>query len=196
MANLEPVMFDLDKIASESNGLDNSALDAVEVVFAPTKLSSVGHNVPDTSDLYESGAVPHSTRKRTAVVTCMDARIDPLSFAQLPLRVGDAHIIRNAGGRAADAVRSLITSQRLLGTCIIYVIHHTDCGMTKFCDEELRRMLGGGAMVETMAFLPFRNDQQAVIDVRVPIRPLAAYFRWLCLFMRTATGRSLTEVKA
>ncbi|KZT52163.1 carbonic anhydrase [Calocera cornea HHB12733] len=191
MGNLR--MLDLDKIALAGAALDNGALDSIEAAFAHP---SAVPNKPDTSDLYESGPVPHPTRKKLAVVTCMDARIDPLAFAQLPLEVGDAHIIRNAGGRAADAVRSLIASQRLLGTRIIYVIHHTDCGMASFRDEELRRILGGGAMVETMAFLPFCNYQQAVIDDVQFLRdhPLIMSERVRGYIYDVVTG-SLTEVK-
>ena len=69
-----------------------------------------------------------------AVLTCMDARLDPAKFAGLA--EGDAHIIRNAGGRASeDAIRSLVISYKLLGTREWFVIHHTDCGMALFTNE-------------------------------------------------------------
>jgi carbonic anhydrase len=72
-----------------------------------------------------------------AIVTCMDARIDV--FAALGLRPGDAHVIRNAGGAVTeDVIRSLVVSQRLLGTREIAVIHHSDCGMQKFRDDDLK----------------------------------------------------------
>ena len=72
-----------------------------------------------------------------AIVTCMDARIDV--FRALGLREGDAHVIRNAGGAVTeDVIRSLVVSQRLLGTREVAVIHHSDCGMQKFRDDELR----------------------------------------------------------
>ncbi|RMG59451.1 MAG: carbonic anhydrase [Deltaproteobacteria bacterium] len=74
-------------------------------------------------------------RKRIAVLTCMDARVDPLPMPGL--EIGDAHVVRNAGGRASDdAIRSLVISHKLLGTDTWLVIHHTDCGMETFTDEE------------------------------------------------------------
>jgi carbonic anhydrase len=78
--------------------------------------------------------------KRLAVVCCMDARIDPL--AVLELRLGDAHVIRNAGGIVTDdTIRSLAISQRKLGTEEVVVIHHTRCGMHGLDDDEFRREL-------------------------------------------------------
>jgi carbonic anhydrase len=78
--------------------------------------------------------------RRFAVLTCMDARIDPAKLAGLA--EGDAHVIRNAGGRASDdAIRSLIISHKLLGTNEWFVIHHTDCGMGMFTDEIMRGLL-------------------------------------------------------
>src|ERR1700732_1703016 len=73
--------------------------------------------------------------KQVAIVACMDARLDPARA--LGLEEGDAHVIRNAGGRAADAIRSLIISQQLLGTREIVIVHHTDCGMLTFNDGQL-----------------------------------------------------------
>lgn len=78
--------------------------------------------------------------RRFAVLTCMDARMDPAKFAGLS--EGDAHVIRNAGGRASDdAIRSLVISYKLLGTKEWFVIHHTDCGMEFFTDEVMRELL-------------------------------------------------------
>src|SRR6478735_12515816 len=75
--------------------------------------------------------------RRFAILTCMDARLDPAKYAGL--REGDAHIIRNAGGRASDdALRSLVISEQLLGTREVVVIHHTDCGMLTFSNDDLR----------------------------------------------------------
>ena len=74
------------------------------------------------------------------MLTCMDARLDPAKFAGLT--EGDAHVIRNAGGRASDdAIRSLVISYKLLGTREWFVIHHTDCGMETFTDEVMRGLL-------------------------------------------------------
>jgi len=91
-------------------------------------------------------ALPPS--RRFAVLTCMDARLDPAKFAGLA--EGDAHVIRNAGGRASDdALRSLIISYKLLGTREWFVIHHTDCGMEFFTDEVIRGLLASS--LETAA---------------------------------------------
>jgi carbonic anhydrase len=76
-----------------------------------------------------------------AILTCMDARLDPAKYAGLS--EGDAHVIRNAGGRASDdAIRSLVISYKLLGTREWFVIHHTNCGMEFFSDEVMRGLLG------------------------------------------------------
>src|SRR5262247_4200942 len=78
--------------------------------------------------------------RRFAVLTCMDARLDPARA--LGLEEGDAHVIRNAGGRASDdAIRSLVISHKLLGTSEWFVIHHTNCGMELFTDEVIRGLL-------------------------------------------------------
>jgi carbonic anhydrase len=78
--------------------------------------------------------------RRFAILTCMDARMDPAKFAGLA--EGDAHVIRNAGGRASDdAIRSLVISHKLLGTQEWFVIHHTNCGMGMFTDETMRQLL-------------------------------------------------------
>ena len=78
--------------------------------------------------------------RRFAILTCMDARLDPAKYAGLA--EGDAHVIRNAGGRASDdAIRSLVISHKLLGTGEWFVIHHTNCGMATFSDEDMRSLL-------------------------------------------------------
>jgi carbonic anhydrase len=78
--------------------------------------------------------------RRFAILTCMDARLDPAKFAGLA--EGDAHVIRNAGGRASDdAIRSLVISYKLLGTREWFVVHHTDCGMETFTDDIMRNLL-------------------------------------------------------
>jgi carbonic anhydrase len=84
-----------------------------------------------------------------AILTCMDARLLPDKFAGLS--EGDAHVIRNAGGRASDdAIRSLIISHKLLGTREWFVIHHSDCGMETFTDEVMRELLAGS--LDTASF--------------------------------------------
>ncbi|KAF8845369.1 carbonic anhydrase [Paxillus ammoniavirescens] len=109
--------------------------------MAPAKVDIVKANqaYSDTSNFGERGSLSIPPAKKLAVVTCMDARLDPADF--LGLQDGDAHVIRNAGGLAKEAVRSLVISQRLLGTEDILVIHHSDCGMLTFTNEFLRNQL-------------------------------------------------------
>ncbi len=84
-----------------------------------------------------------------AILTCMDARLDPAKFAGLA--EGDAHVIRNAGGRASDdAIRSLVISHKLLGTREWFVIHHTDCGMETFTDDIIRNLLANSLETATI----------------------------------------------
>ncbi|SPE22426.1 Beta-carbonic anhydrase 1 [Acidobacteriia bacterium SbA2] len=88
----------------------------------------------------DKGKLAMPPARRFAILTCMDARLDPARFAGLS--EGDAHVIRNAGGRASDdAIRSLVISHKLLGTREWFVIHHTDCGMLAFTNEIMRDLL-------------------------------------------------------
>ena len=118
-----------------------------------------------------------------AILTCMDARLDPAKYAGLA--EGDAHVIRNAGGRASDdAIRSLVISYKLLGTKEFFVIHHTDCGMEFFTNDIIRGLLAssletaalteegfkdigkgpGSRAAQFVEFLTIPNQKQAVID--------------------------------
>jgi carbonic anhydrase len=97
-------------------------------------------NATSYSDSFESGDLPLPPAKRVAIVACMDARLNP--YGLLGLHEGDAHVIRNAGGVITDdEIRSLAISQRLLGTEEVMLIHHTDCGMLTFADDEFRRQV-------------------------------------------------------
>ena len=88
----------------------------------------------------DKGQLPLPPARRFAILTCMDARLDPAKYAGLS--EGDAHVVRNAGGRASDdAIRSLVISYKLLGTKEWFVIHHTDCGMQLFTDEVMGELL-------------------------------------------------------
>jgi carbonic anhydrase len=90
---------------------------------------------------FAKGALPMPAGRKFAVVTCMDARLDPAKF--LGLEEGDAHVIRNAGGIVTDdALRSLVISHHLLGTEEVLVIGHSDCGMLTFRDEDVQEQLG------------------------------------------------------
>jgi carbonic anhydrase len=89
---------------------------------------------------FDKGALPMPPGRKVAVVACMDARLNP--YGLLGLEEGDAHVIRNAGGVVTDdVIRSLAISQRLLGTQEIILIHHTDCGMLTFGDDDFRRQI-------------------------------------------------------
>ena len=131
--------------------------------------------------------------RQFAILTCMDARLDPAKFAGLA--EGDAHVIRNAGGRASDdAIRSLVISYKLLGTKEWFVIHHTDCGMLTFTNDIMRDLLsksletatiekgewkdvgkGGGSLAgDYIEWLTFKDLKQSVAhDVaRIRMHPL------------------------
>jgi carbonic anhydrase len=89
---------------------------------------------------FDKGGLAMPPARRFAILTCMDARLDPAKFAGLA--EGDAHVIRNAGGRASDdAIRSLVISYKLLGTREWFVVHHTNCGMETFSDDTMRKLL-------------------------------------------------------
>jgi carbonic anhydrase len=111
---------------------------------------------------FSRGELPLPPARGIAIVTCMDARILP--SRALGLQEGDAHVIRNAGGRARDALRSLIISQRLLGTREVAVIHHTDCGMLTFNNRDLREKVREDLGQDTgeFDFLPFKNLDDSV----------------------------------
>jgi carbonic anhydrase len=127
--------------------------------------------------------LPLPPGRKFAILTCMDARLDPAKFAGLS--EGDAHVIRNAGGRASDdAIRSLIISHKLLGTQEWFVIHHSDCGMLTFTNEVIGDLLksslksadfdgktwkntsedGGSEEGQYINFLPFSNLERSVVD--------------------------------
>ena len=108
-------------------------------------MSKVLDEVRAANDAYaatfgDKANLPLPPGRRFAILTCMDARLDPAKYAGLS--EGDAHVIRNAGGRASDdAIRSLVISYKLLGTREWFVVHHTDCGMLLFTDEIMRGLL-------------------------------------------------------
>ena len=107
-------------------------------------MSKILEEVLDANEEYarafDKGDLAMPPARRFAILTCMDARLDPAKFAGLA--EGDAHVIRNAGGRASDdAIRSLVISYKLLGTREWFVVHHTNCGMETFSDEVMRKLL-------------------------------------------------------
>ena len=97
-------------------------------------------NAKGYTERFDRGDLPLPPAKHVAVLACMDARLNP--YGLLGLSEGDAHVIRNAGGVVTDdEIRSLAISQRLLGTEEIILIHHTDCGMLTFSDDDFRRQI-------------------------------------------------------
>lgn len=97
----------------------------------------------------DKAKLPMPPGRHFAILTCMDARLDPAKYAGLS--EGDTHVIRNAGGRASDdAIRSLVISYKLLGTREWFVIHHTDCGMETFTDEIMRKLLASSLKTATV----------------------------------------------
>jgi carbonic anhydrase len=111
---------------------------------------------------FDRGDLAMPPARRVVVLTCMDARILP--SRALGLEEGDAHVIRNAGGRARDALRSIIISQRLLGTRELAVIHHTDCGMLTFTNRDLREKVKEDLGQDTgeFDFLPFDDLDESI----------------------------------
>ena len=123
---------------------------------------------------FDKGGLALPPARGFAILTCMDARLDPAKYAGL--REGDAHVIRNAGGRASDdAIRSLVISYKLLGTKEWFVIHHSDCGMEFFTDEVMRELLASS--LQTAELGP-----NGFIDVGTgPGSSEARYIDWLTI---------------
>ena len=97
-------------------------------------------NAESYAAAFDRGALPMPPGAKVAIVACMDARLNP--YGLLGLKEGDAHVIRNAGGViTSDEIRSLAISQRLLGTEEIILIHHTDCGMLTFTDDDFKKSI-------------------------------------------------------
>jgi carbonic anhydrase len=145
---------------------------------------------------FDKGALPLPPALGVAVVACMDARLNP--YGLLGLREGDAHVIRNAGGVVtADEIRSLAISQRLLGTREIILIHHTDCGMLTFTDDEFR----DGILAETgqkpewaaEAFTNLETDVRQSI-ARIRNSPFIPHKDAVRGFVYDVTKGTLTEV--
>jgi carbonic anhydrase len=155
--------------------------------------------------------------RRFAVLTCMDARLDPAKFAGLS--EGDTHVIRNAGGRASDdAIRSLVISYKLLGTREFFVIHHTDCGMEFFTNEVIRGLLNssletaeltpggfkdigkgpGSRAGEFIEWLTIPDQKQAVVDdvLRIRSHPLVSPSIPIYGYVYDVKSGKLIEVEA
>ena len=149
------------------------------------------------ADGFDKGALPLPPARRVAVLACMDARLDPARV--LGLSEGDAHVIRNAGGVASDdAIRSLTISQRLLGTQEIVVIHHTDCGMETFSDDQLKAtIVAETGQRPAFAFEAFPDAQADVVQTIRRIRtspfiPHTDNVRGFVYDVRTGTLQEVT----
>jgi carbonic anhydrase len=119
---------------------------------------------------FHGGGLSHSPARKLAVLACMDARLDV--YAILGIALGDAHVIRNAGGVATDdAIRSLTISQRLLGTEEIVLIHHTDCGMLTFTDDAVKAQIQEATGIKPAFAL------EAFTDLDGDVRQTAARIR-------------------
>jgi carbonic anhydrase len=120
----------------------------------------------------DKGNLPLPPGRHFAILTCMDARLDPAKYAGLA--EGDAHVIRNAGGRASDdAIRSLVISYKLLGTREWFVIHHTQCGMELFTNDIMRQLLASSLKTATLDPSGWRDSGEG------PGSPEGHYINWL-----------------
>ena len=142
-------------------------------------MSKVVDEVLAANDAYagafgDKGALPMPPGRQFAVLTCMDARLDPAKYAGLA--EGDAHVIRNAGGRASDdAIRSLVISHKLLGTREWFVIHHTDCGMETFTNDVMAGLLDNSLETATVDASGWHDVGQG------PGSPEGHYINWLTI---------------
>jgi carbonic anhydrase len=147
------------------------------------------------AERFDQAEAPRVPRKALVVLTCFDARVHPETF--LGLRIGDAHVLRNAGGRATDdALRSLIISSKLLGTRTCMVVHHTGCGMLTVTNEDVRSMLEAdtgtsaanplyGGSASLYAF-PTQATLNEVEEVEIEFAPASgASFNWGTTFPPT-----------
>jgi len=127
-----------------------------------------------TADFGDKAKLAMPPARHFAILTCMDARLDPAKFAGLA--EGDAHVIRNAGGRASDdAIRSLVISYKLLGTREWFVIHHTNCGMEFFTNEVMRDLLANSLETAALTDKGFQDVGQG------PGSRAGEYIEWLTI---------------
>ncbi len=145
---------------------------------------------------FDRGGLPMPPALHVAVVACMDARLNP--YGLLGLSEGDAHVIRNAGGVVTeDEVRSLTISQRLLGTREIILIHHTDCGMLTFTDDDFKAQIEADTGLRpSWAAESFRDPAQDVRQslARIQASPFIPHKDQVRGFVYSVTDGTLTEV--
>ena len=183
-------------------------------------MSKIHDEVLKANDRYaatfgEKAKLAMPPARRFAILTCMDARLDPAKFAGLA--EGDAHVIRNAGGRASDdAIRSLVISYKLLGTREWFVVHHTQCGMLYFTNEVIRGLLAqsletaslvdgkwkdtgrgpGSRAGEYIEWLTFSDQKQSVVDdvARIRSHPLVPSSLAIYGYVYDVSSGKLVEV--
>jgi carbonic anhydrase len=145
---------------------------------------------------FDKGHLPMPPARQVAVVACMDARLNP--YGLLGLEEGDGHVIRNAGGVITeDEIRSLTISQRLLGTREIILIHHTDCGMLTFTDDELKEQIEADTGLRpAWAAESFRDPAQDVRQsiARIVASPFIPHKDRVRGFVYSVTDGTLAEV--
>ena len=140
-------------------------------------------NTEYAEDFGGKGNLPLPPARRFAILTCMDARLDPAKYAGLA--EGDAHVIRNAGGRASDdAIRSLVIPYKLLGPREWFVIHHTNCGMELFTNDIMRDLLANSLKTATLGHSGWHNPGEG------PGSPEGGYINWLTF---SDNSRSVVE---
>jgi carbonic anhydrase len=134
----------------------------------------LGANAAYAAKFGDKAKLPMPPGRHFAILTCMDARLDPAKHAGLA--EGDAHVIRNAGGRASDdAIRSLVISYKLLGTREWFVIHHSDCGMETFTDDVMADLLGKSLKTASLEGGGWRDVGPG------PGSPEGRYINWLTI---------------
>jgi len=140
-------------------------------------------NARYAADFRDKANLPLPPARHFAILTCMDARLDPAKYAGLA--EGDAHVIRNAGGRASeDAIRSLVISYKLLGTREWFVIHHTNCGMELFTNDIMRDLLANSLKTATLGHSGWHDPSEG------PGSTEGGYINWLAF---TDNSRSVVE---
>lgn len=147
-------------------------------------------NARYAADFGDKGALPKVPARHFAILTCMDARLDPAKYAGLA--EGDAHVIRNAGGRASDdAIRSLVISHKLQGTREWFVIHHTDCGMETFTNDIMADLLNNSLEPAIIDSGGWRNTGRGAGS------PEGRYVNWLPITDNiTSLVEDVTRIKA
>lgn len=161
---------------------------------------SIADELVENNATYAASYIPDRPlppRRKLAVVACMDSRLD--TFAMLGLDIGDAHVMRNAGGVITDdMIRSLVISQRKLGTREIILIHHTDCGMLTFTDDEFKGQIEADTGIRPpWAPESFRDPAEDVRQslARIAANPFVPHKDQARGFVYSVTDGTLTEVR-